>query len=174
MSTSQSGFVELLMARHGRALRSYLSRRLRVKADAPDLAQEVYLRLLRVSDPDAIRDPQHYLYAVAGNLLKERAAIARREAGRVDLDAATIERQLGELAPLDQELEEQELTDEVRAALAVLPPRWRMALILQFRDGLTYQQIGDRIGVSSNMVKKYLAQGLGHLRQTLAPWRSSP
>jgi len=41
----------------------------RTKADAADLAHEVYLRILRVSDPDMIRNPEAYLVAVAGNLL---------------------------------------------------------------------------------------------------------
>jgi RNA polymerase sigma-70 factor (ECF subfamily) len=39
---------------------------------------------------------------------------------------------------------------------------------MQYRDGLTYQQIGEQLGVSANMVKKYLSKALGHCRQRLA------
>jgi RNA polymerase sigma-70 factor (ECF subfamily) len=54
--------------------------------------------------------------------------------------------------------------------LQQIPARWRTALILQYRYGLTYPEIADRLGVSSNMVKKYLAQGLGHCRRLMAQW----
>jgi len=35
---------------------------------------------------------------------------------------------------------------------------------LQYRDGLSYQEIADRLNVSTNMVKKYLSQALVHCR----------
>jgi DNA-directed RNA polymerase specialized sigma24 family protein len=41
-------FVASIATRYGERLRSFLSRRLRNAADAPDLAQEVFLRLMRV------------------------------------------------------------------------------------------------------------------------------
>ena len=33
------------------------------------------------------------------------------------------------------------------------------------RDGKTYEEIGARLGISRNMVKKYLAQALGECRK---------
>jgi RNA polymerase sigma-70 factor (ECF subfamily) len=174
MTGSKRGFVEKLFAEHGRALQAYLYRRLRTKFDAPDLAQEVFIRMLRVSDPDAIRNPQLYLYTVASNLVKERAVLERREAQRVVLDEAEVQRRLGELPSLDGELEVRDVTAQLNAALARLPGRWRTALILKYRYGLTYHEIAGRLGVSSNMVKKYLAQGLGHCRRFMAQWEGSP
>ena len=171
---SDRGFVEKLFAEHGRALQAYFHRRIRTKSDAPDLAQEVYMRMLRVSDPEAIRNPQSYLYTVASNLVKERAVLEQRQAHRVDLDEAGIQQQLGELPPLDRELEAGDLKSRLNAALAELPGRWRTALILQYRYGLTYQEIADRLGVSSSMVKKYLAQGLGRCRRYMAQWEGNP
>ena len=68
MTEPWKALVEGLFARHRTALQAFFFRRLRTKADAADLAQEVYLRILRVNDPDTIRNPQAYLFAVAGNL----------------------------------------------------------------------------------------------------------
>ena len=66
----------------GPACRAFFLRRIRTKADAPDLAQEVYVRMLRISDQEAIRNPVHYLYTVANNLVKEHAVLDRRQAMR--------------------------------------------------------------------------------------------
>jgi RNA polymerase sigma factor (sigma-70 family) len=174
MTGSDRGFVERLFAQHRRALQAYFYRRIRTKSDAPDLAQEVYVRMLRVSDTDAIRNPQLYLYTVASNLVKEHAVLEQRQANRLDFDETSVQQRLGELSSLDSQLETSEMTARLRAALERLPRRWRTALILQYRYGLTYQEIADRLGVSSNMVKKYLAQGLGHCRRYMAPWEGTP
>ena len=105
MADPRRGFVEKLFAEHGRALQAYFYRRIRARSDAPDLAQEVYLRMLRVSDPEAIRNPQLYLYTVASNLVKEHALLEQRQANRLDLDAVDVQQWFGELPSLEAELE---------------------------------------------------------------------
>jgi RNA polymerase sigma factor (sigma-70 family) len=170
MADGKRGLVEKLFAEHRRALQAYFYRRIRIKSDAPDLAQEVYVRMLRVSDADAIRNPQLYLYTVASNLLKEHALLERRQAGRMDIDAASVQQQLGDLPALDGALNANQLEGRLRAAMEQLPARWRTAVILQYRYGLTYEQIADRLAVSPSMVKKYLGQALGRCRQYMARW----
>ena len=170
MANPNKGFVEKLFAQHRRALQAYFYRRIRTKSDAPDLAQEVYVRMLRVSDTEAIRNPQLYLYTVASNLVKEHAVRDRRQASRLDIDDASVQQRLGELPSLDSQLDSSQTADRLRSVLDQLPVKWRTAVILQYRYGLTYQEIADRLGVSSNMVKKYLAQALGHCRRRMAQW----
>ena len=75
MGEPRKGLVERLFAEHRRALQTFFYRRIRTKSDAPDLAQEVYVRMLRVNDIDAIRNPERYLYTVASNLVKEYAVL---------------------------------------------------------------------------------------------------
>jgi len=170
MADPKRGFVEKLFAEHGGALQRYIYRRIRTKSEAPDLAQEVYARMLRVSDTEAIRNPQLYLYTVASNLVKEHAVREQRQMARPELDESSVEERLGELPSLDSQLESTQLIAHLGTVLEQLPAKWRTALILQYRYGLTYQEIAERLGVSSNMVKKYLAQGLGHCRRGMARW----
>ena len=68
-------FDEAFREHRGR-LYQYLRRRLANEEDAQDLAQEAYLRLLRVSRTELVRDPQAYLYRVARNLVYEQGAKA--------------------------------------------------------------------------------------------------
>src|SRR3974377_2382692 len=87
MAESSKAFVERLFAHRG-ALQAFFYRRLRTKSDAIDLVQEVYLRMLRVSDTGAIRNPEAYLFTAARNLLQENAALDRHQAKSVCFEAA--------------------------------------------------------------------------------------
>src|SRR6516225_7622126 len=101
MSDPKRRFIEKLFAEHGGALQRYIYRRIRTKSDAPDLAQEVYVRMLRVSDTEAIRNPQLYLYTVASNLVKEHAVQQLRLTTSPELDETSMAERLGELPALD-------------------------------------------------------------------------
>ena len=95
----EPSLVVRLFAEHRGTLVWFFHRRIRSKADAQDLAQEVYLRMLRVSDQQAIRDPVLYLYTVANNLVKECAVLdyarAARDAARVRWRSTTRSRRPG-------------------------------------------------------------------------------
>jgi RNA polymerase sigma-70 factor (ECF subfamily) len=159
--------VERLFAEHRRALQAYFYRRVRKKSDVADLTQEAYLRVLRVGNSEAIRNPQVYLYTVASNLVKEHAILDQRDARHIDIDEASVQQRLGELPSLDSAIDASRQAERLRAAVDQLPLNWRTAVVLQCRYGLTYQQIADHMGVSSSMVKKYLAQALTRCRRDM-------
>jgi len=66
-------------------LARYLAHRLYNAQTAEDLAQEVYLRLLRVANPERVKSPQAYVYRVAANALQEFRA--REESSIVTFDS---------------------------------------------------------------------------------------
>lgn len=57
VTNRKPSLVERLFAEHRGGLQAFFLRRIRSKSDAPDLAQKVYVRMLRVSDQEAIRNP---------------------------------------------------------------------------------------------------------------------
>jgi Sigma-70 region 2 len=67
------GLVEALVASHGAQLRRYLISRVRNSADVPALVQEVFLRMLRIPDHDAVRSPEAYLFTVAQHVAHQHA-----------------------------------------------------------------------------------------------------
>jgi RNA polymerase sigma-70 factor (ECF subfamily) len=160
--------VGRLFAEHRAALQSFFLRRIRSKADAADLAQEVYVRMLRISDQGAIRNPVHYLYTVANNLVKEHAVLDRRQASGIDIDEAPAHHELETLPAFDGDLDTTQRVARLAVVLRQLRPKCRAAVELRFTHGLSYRAIATHLEVSPQMAKKYVAQALGHCRRRMA------
>ena len=160
--------VERLFAEHGGALLAFFRRRIRTKSDAPDLAQEVYLRMLRVSDQDAIRSPVLYLYTVANNLVKEHAVLERRRASGIDIDEVATHEQLEMLPTFDGDLDAAQRAARLQVVLKQLRPKCQAAVLLRFTHGLSYREVAIRLGVSPQMARKYVVQALTHCRRRMA------
>jgi RNA polymerase sigma factor (sigma-70 family) len=160
--------VERLFAEHRVALQTFFRRRIRSKADAADLAQEVYVRMLRISDQESIRSPVHYLYTVANNLVKEHAALDRRRASGIDIDEAPPQEQLETLPQFDGDLDASQRVARLGVVLQQLRPKCRAAVELRFTHGLSFREIAMHLEVSPQMAKKYVAQALGHCRRRMA------
>jgi RNA polymerase sigma factor (sigma-70 family) len=160
--------VERLFAEHRGALQTFFLRRIRSKADAPDLAQEVYVRMLRISDREAIRNPVHYLYTVANNLVKEHAVLDRRQASGIDIDEAPALEQLETLPEFDGDLDVTQRIARLGVVLQQLRPKCRAAVELRFTHGLSYRAVAMHLGVSPQMAKKYVEQALSHCRRRMA------
>src|ERR1700675_750408 len=160
--------VERLFAEHRGGLQAFFLRRIRSKADAADLAQEVYVRMLRISNQAAIRNPVHYLYTVANNLVKEHAVLDRRQASGIDIDAAPAHAELETLPAFDGDLDTTQRVARLGIVLKQLRPKCRAAVELRFTHGLSYRAIATHLGVSPQMAKKYVAQALGHCRRRMA------
>lgn len=165
-----AALVRGLAQDYGTDLVRFIARRVRNDADARDLAQEAYVRLLRMKRQDLIRDPRPYLYRVAANVLYEFEL--RREADFVGLTRWSQEQRVDAEAGNQQaELETLVQRERLEAVLRQLSPKCRAVLILHRRDRMTYDEIAAEIGISASMVKKYLLQGLRHCRERLRELR---
>ncbi len=161
MSAGESkAFVAELVAKHGCRLRRFLAARLRNKADIGDLAQEVYLRLLRVERHDHIRNPEAYLLTIAGHVLQQHALASAAGPVSVDIMEELMEERIAEESDPVAALHLERRLTALDRALSRLPPKARAAFILQRRDGCTVDEIAGRLGISRSMVKKYLAKAI--------------
>lgn len=148
--------------RWNKPLKQFFAQRLPRHIDAEDLAQEVYLRLLRVKDLDAIEEPQAYLYHVARNIVGEWYARSRGKLhSQEELDALIEFATPETLAAKDAE---ERTFDE---ALRRLPPGARAVIYLKLRDGKTHEEIAAHLGVSTRVVRKMLTAGYAGLRRNL-------
>ncbi len=168
MVESRKMLFERLFSEQRGALQAFFRRRAGCRLDAADLAQEVYLRMLRIADTDTIRDLETYLFGVASNVAKEHALLEWRHGTTVDLDDATVQEQIAELPALDGQIDAEQRVTRLREVLRQLPPKCCAAVVLQYRHGLSYAEIAERLGISTHMVKKYVGQALGHCRRRMA------
>src|SRR5262245_39659466 len=168
MAESRKMLFERLFSEQRGALQAFFRRRPSCRLDATDLAQEVYLRMLRIADKDAILDLEAYLFGVASNVAKEHASEEWRHGKSVDIDDTTIQEQLAELPSFDGQVDAEQRVARLREVLRQLPPKCRAAILLQYRHGLSYAEIAERLEISTHMVKKYVGQALGHCRRRMA------
>jgi RNA polymerase sigma factor (sigma-70 family) len=142
-----------------------LARRLPVPADVSDLAQEVYLRLLRVDKLDLVHNPRAYLCRVAVNIASEWRLRSARLPTTPSEDVP--EHALVADDDLEQWLDKQQNREAVKAALLALPASHRTALVLHVSKDLTYPQIAEQMSVTGRQVKRYLAKAYDQLRRAL-------
>lgn len=167
MANSSNGrFVAALALKYGRGLRRYLSVHLRNAQDVPDLAQEVYLRLLRVSHHEAIRNPEAYLFTVASHVVRQHLLRQSTIAPAIDIKEAMAELTLpvGEEPP--EVVSNSQRLEQFQKILDLLPPRMGAALVLHRIHGCTVQETADQMGLRPDTVKEYLAEAAKRCRKT--------
>ncbi|WP_241093550.1 RNA polymerase sigma factor [Xanthomonas sp.] len=157
-----------MFAEHGPVLRGFFARR-GANEDAEDMVQETYLRLLRAHQRqgEAIANPEAYLYTVATNLAREQAVRRKQAPLRID-EMEQFSQLLVAGEDVEDATERQQRQRRLQALLATLPARTRAVLVMQYRDGLSYKQIAERMGVSAHMVKKHVVRGLSACRRAIA------
>jgi RNA polymerase sigma-70 factor (ECF subfamily) len=162
--------------------RLQLGRRLQGKADPADLVQDTFLdahrswgrfrgtteaellswlrRILAARTADLLR---RYLGSQRRDVRLERELAAELERSSQDLDA-------GLLAKQDSPSKQVARREEgvlLAAALALLPEDYREVLILRHLEGLTFPEVGQRMGRSLDAVKKLWTRALDNLRRSL-------
>ena len=156
-----------LVASHGVKLRRFLLLRVRNAADVPDMLQEVYLRMLRVPNVESIRSPEAYLFTVAHHVVQQHSLRQSATPPSVELtEMLNSARAVPDVDPV-LDLDAQQCLEQLQSELDRLSPKLRATFLLHRRDGLSLDEIAERLGTSLPMVKKNLMQALVQLRQRL-------
>lgn len=129
-------------------------------ADLDDIAQEVFLRLLRYERAELVESPQAYLFKIASNVAAEWAIRAR---SRFPHDATWLLELTAESQP-EETVARDVAQTHIARAIERLPPRQREVLKLHFGEGLGHAQIAERIGSSQRVVKRQLVKSYARLR----------
>ena len=161
-----------LVGRHKDAVVSYLTRLTANRDRAEDLAQETFLRLFRSArDYTEQGYLRAYLFRIATNLVRSEE---RRER-RLRLLAPFLPREEHAEPAAPSGLLRRELHREVAAAVAQLPLRYRVPLVLHEIEGWPYADIARELGCREGTVKSRIHRGRQYLKERLAPyWNGGP
>ena len=165
-----------LVDKYSRAMVDYCRRLVGDAVAAEDLAQETFVKLyLALPSFELGRPLPPFLYRIAHNhcldyLRKKKTptvslTVEDEESGEETvLDVAD-----SRLAP-DELAGRAEVQAAIDAALAAMPPTYRGALIMRYREGLSYEDIAAALALPLGTVKAHIHRGRQKLQQMLAPY----
>lgn len=152
--------------KYHRVLHKFLYRRLSSLEDVKEMAQEVYLRVIRYGRHTEVKHPRAFLFKTARNLLKDDA---RRKAARFSDRHVTVdETELTCPYPTpDDIMQSKQVMEKITEVLEALKPHARRAFVLHRFKGLTYAEIASEMGVSKSMVNHHISAVLEKMNESL-------
>ncbi len=156
--------VERLFREHNDSLLQFLAARLGSHQEAKEIAQEAYVRLLKLDAPGAVSYLRAFLFKTAANLAVDRLRTRNYRERPASLeffqalpDTSTPERDVSG---------RQEMQLLVRLVEA-LPPRARYAFIQNKFYGLDVETIARDMGITKRMVRVHIVRALIQCRTGL-------
>lgn len=130
--------------------------------EAEELVQDLFFRIWQ--DRERLRittSIKSYLYTAVRNRCLNALKVKKRN-GPLDLD-----QQDGSHEDQRSEDELTERSARVHAAIAALPEERRKVFTMSKHEGLKYQEIADRLGISVKTVENQMGKALKTLREEL-------
>jgi len=157
--------VHELYREHSPRLVRQLARRTGCSDLARELAQEVFVRLLRMAPASLgrIQQPEAFLRQVSTNLLRDwgrAAAVKQRSQPTL---ALARDDHVDQVAVL----ETRDTLRRLEHAIGKLKPKTRDIFIAHRIHGLTYAEIADRTGLSVKGVEKHMTKAIAKVDQLL-------
>ena len=130
------------------------------EADAKDVVQDLYLKLWQLRDHlELIRDPLSY-----GSMMLRNLCIDRIRRHR---PSETIDETMAAKDPPDEEMAQREDLRAIAKAMEELPPGQRKLLTLRVLQGLSYQEIERKTGLSGLNIRVQVSLARKKLRRLL-------
>jgi RNA polymerase sigma-70 factor (ECF subfamily) len=134
--------------------------------DADDLTQDVFVRVFRSLDGFRPGTFEGWLHRITTNLFLD--TVRRKARIRFDALPDDAERIPGRSRTPEQAYADDRFDDDVQRALDALSPEFRVAVVLCDIEGLSYEEIGEALGIKLGTVRSRIHRGRFQLREALA------
>jgi RNA polymerase sigma-70 factor (ECF subfamily) len=155
-----------LFRKYSAPLLRYADRLLGSRAEAEEVAQEVFLKLIaRVDQYDGRAPVASWLFAIAANACRDRL---RKSGRRTAVSLEAVAETAASDPPADRALLESERRRLVRKALLRLSEDQREALVLARYHDLPYAEIARTLAISEGAVKTRIFRAMEKLKDVFS------
>ncbi len=147
-------------------------------ADASDIAQETFIKAYKAL-PNFRGESSFYtwLYRIATNVAKTYLENIQKQRSQVDIDAEDFESKdtngvMTDATTPDRILESEELKRVILKALNELPQELKEAFALREVEGLSYEEISDRVKVPIGTVRSRIFRARQYIESKMQQFHS--
>jgi RNA polymerase sigma-70 factor (ECF subfamily) len=170
----ESAFA-LIVTRYRNPITNYLYRFLNDYEEAVDLAQETFVRVyFAIERYHTDYAFSTYIYRIATNLAiseirkrKRRTILSLTGLFQTDSEDTTEFQPTDDKALPDKNLVDDEQTQVIARAIATLPPKYRVPIILRDVEGKTYEEIATILELGLGTTKSRISRARGLLKEKL-------
>lgn len=161
-SKQNNAFIEGWYTKFNGQLTRFLGKAVSKDSDLFDLSQEIYLRMLRVKNPELIQSPRAYLFKVAIHVIDEWRNSNREQYVHVENDENNAIDSSNKY--LCSGLNGSSKKIDLNKALTLLPEIHSTTIIMKWHYGMSYKEIAQELDLSERQVKRYIVKGYTELR----------
>ena len=146
-------------------LRRLLERKLGNRQEAEEVAHDAFEKLCRMEHREEIRDLRKYLFTMSVRLALN--VLRRRKTERnFNIENITADSWVDDTSAYRILLAELKL-DAIKSGLAELPEKTRYIFLLHRFEGITYNEIAKKLGLSGKTIEYHMSRALEKLMQSV-------
>ena len=164
--------MDELVGRYRQPLFSWLLGMTANRADAEDLFQDVWVRVIRYAERFTDVSFRAWLWKIARNLLidfrRKRKPDISLDATADEEDVPLVDRLVAHGAGPSKAVELDDMTERVMRAVAVLPDVQREVFLMRVQGDLSFSEIADTLSIPLNTALGRMHDAMGKLKKLLA------
>jgi len=154
--------------RYCKKLYSFVLRYIKQKSDAEEIVQEVFVKIWEARNRiDVYSSFDSFLFTIAYN--STMSVFRRRITEQKYVEYLKSLQQVENSPDFTDDIHFREINEKVQKLLNNLTPRQKEIYLLSRMEGLTHEEIAEKLGISALTVKKHIANTLSFLKSHIEP-----